>query len=75
MKNKKVELILNELGISNEQKGCSTGGNWIGSGKTIESFSPVDNSLIGKIQIGNENDYLNIIKQAEMDRYYICCFS
>ena len=65
MKNKKVELILNELGISNEQKGCSTGGNWIGSGKIIESFSPVDNSLIGKIQIGNENDYLNIIKQAE----------
>tara|TARA_B110000240_G_C13509133_1_gene458112 strand:+ start:3695 stop:5245 length:1551 start_codon:yes stop_codon:yes gene_type:complete len=62
---KKIETILKKLKISKTQKGCSTGGDWFGSGKLINSYSPVDGSLIGKIQTGNNNDYEKAIKEAQ----------
>ena len=65
IKNKKVDAILNKLNVSKKQKGCSNGGNWFGSGETIKSYSPVDNSLIGEIQTGDNKDYEKIIKEAQ----------
>ena len=62
---KKIETILKKLKISKTQKGCSTGGDWFWSGKLINSYSPVDGSLIGKIQTGNNNDYEKAIKEAQ----------
>ena len=65
IKNEKVDAILNKLNVSKKQKGCSNGGNWFGSGEIIKSYSPVDNSLIGEIQTGDNKDYEKIIKEAQ----------
>jgi aldehyde dehydrogenase (NAD+) len=37
-----IEKTLKNLGIKEENKGTSVGGKYFASGKTIESFSPVD---------------------------------
>ena len=64
-KNQKVDKILKKLGVSKNQKGCSSGGKWFGSGKLIKSYSPVDNSLIGTIQAGDNKDYEKTIHEAQ----------
>ncbi len=42
-----IKKILKNLGIESQQNACSAGGNWMGSGELIESYSPVDGSLLG----------------------------
>ena len=64
-KNQKVDKILKKLGVSKNQKGCSSGRKWFGSGKLIKSYSPVDNSLIGTIQAGDNKDYEKTIHEAQ----------
>ena len=64
-KNKKVDYILDKLGVSNNQKGCSFGEKWFGSGQIIKSYSPVDNSLMGTIQVASKKDYQKIINEAQ----------
>jgi aldehyde dehydrogenase (NAD+) len=64
-KNKKVDYILEKLGVSNNQKGCSFGEKWFGSGQIIKSYSPVDNSLMGTIQVASKKDYQKIINEAQ----------
>ena len=50
--------ILNNLNISAENKGVSTGNKWLdGKGKVLESFSPVDGKLIGKVSSADEKEY------------------
>ena len=60
-----IKTILKNLGVQSKQKGCSTGGLWIASGPEICSYSPVDNSLIGKLETASVEDYENIIDKAE----------
>jgi len=57
--------ILMKLGIKDFQMGCHTGNEWHGSGEIIESYSPVDGSLLGKVQAGSVEDYENLIERAE----------
>ena len=57
--------ILKKLGIKDFQKGCHTGNEWHGSGEIIESYSPVDGSLLGKVQGGSVEDYESVIEKAE----------
>ena len=57
--------ILMKLGVKDFQMGCHTGNEWHGSGEIIESYSPVDGSLLGKVQAGSVEDYENIIERAE----------
>ena len=64
-KNKKVDYILEKLGVSNNKKGCSFGEKWFGSGQIIKSYSPVDNSLMGTIQVASKKDYQKIINEAQ----------
>jgi len=63
---KNINLLLKKLGISEEQKGCSNGVEWFGSGDFIDSYSPVNGSLLGKIKVGNKNDYDKLINEAEV---------
>jgi aldehyde dehydrogenase (NAD+) len=63
---KNITLLLNKLGINESQKGCSNGEEWFGSGDIIDSYSPVNGSLLGKVQSGNKNDYDKLINEAEI---------
>ena len=60
-----IKTILKNLAVEPKQKGCSTGGQWMGSGSEIASVSPVDGSLLGNVQTATVEDYENLIERAE----------
>ncbi len=61
-----IDEVLAQLGIKNINKGASTGTVWFDTkGELIESYSPADGQLIGKIQQGTADDYEKIIQTAE----------
>lgn len=59
-----MEKILKSLGLKDLNEGCSTGKNWFASGNIIESYSPVDGKLIGKVKTADAHDYDKIIDTA-----------
>jgi aldehyde dehydrogenase (NAD+) len=60
-----IEKTLKNLGIKEENKGTSSGGTYFASGKSIESYSPVDGELIAKIMTSAESDYDKVIETAQ----------
>jgi aldehyde dehydrogenase (NAD+) len=60
-----IKTILKNLAVEPKQKGCSTGGQWMGSGSEIAAVSPVDGSLLGSVQTATVEDYENLIERAE----------
>lgn len=60
-----IEKSLKNLGIKDENKGTSTGSKFFASGKIIESYSPSDGRLIGKIKTSAEKDYDKVIETAQ----------
>jgi aldehyde dehydrogenase (NAD+) len=61
-----IKLALKNLGILNENLGTSTGVEWINTGqKYIDSFSPADGNLIGKIQVTDQKSYEKLIIKAQ----------
>ncbi len=60
-----MENILKSLGLKEVNEGCSTGNNWFASGEVIESYSPVDGKLIGKVKGATKADYLKIVSSAK----------
>ncbi|MBP9792872.1 MAG: aldehyde dehydrogenase family protein [Flavobacterium sp.] len=56
---------LKALGIKEINDGTSTGSNSFSSGEIIESYSPVDGQLIGKVKTTTAADYEKVIKSAE----------
>lgn len=60
-----IEKTLGNLGISKENKGVSSGGNYFGNGDLLESYSPTDGQLIAKIQTANSEDYNTVIETAK----------
>ncbi|NNC95430.1 MAG: aldehyde dehydrogenase family protein [Chitinophagales bacterium] len=62
----KIDLnFLKELGIERENSGVSTGANWFkGEGGMLESFSPVDGQLIGKVSVASEGEYENLVGKS-----------
>ena len=62
---KKITTLLKELNIKSNQKGCHSGFSWFGSGEYIKSFSPVNGSLLGTIQVAGVEDYEKAITKAE----------
>src|ERR1043165_2793593 len=66
MKISGIKDELKSLGISLSNPGVSTGSNWIkSSGAIIESYSPVDGKLIGKVRSADEASFTKVINQAE----------
>ena len=58
--------FLQELKIQKENQGSSTGAKWIQSkGETIQSFSPVDNQLIGAVVTTDAAAYEQVIATAQ----------
>jgi aldehyde dehydrogenase (NAD+) len=61
-----IKQELKSLGISTSNPGVSTGSKWIrSSGPVIESYSPVDGKLIGKVTSADETSFTKVIDTAE----------
>lgn len=61
-----IHEALKRLQVENENLGTSTGSDWIDTGgEFITSYSPVDGSVIAKVQQSNREAYDEAIKKAE----------
>nr|WP_299338004.1 aldehyde dehydrogenase family protein [Allomuricauda sp.] len=59
-----MDQALEQLGLTETNHGTSTGSNCFGSGVIIESYSPVDGNLIGKVTSTTKEDYENVMAKA-----------
>ena len=59
-----IEEALKDLGLKEVNDGSSTGLNSFSSGGLLESFSPVDGSLIAKVKCSTEDDYEKVMDAA-----------
>ncbi len=60
-----IQNTLQKLNIQNINSGTSTGANFFGNGAEIESYSPVDGKLIGKVTSTTKEDYEKVVKTAQ----------
>jgi aldehyde dehydrogenase (NAD+) len=60
-----MKETLRALGLSETNTGCSTGQKWFAGGSAIESYSPVDGALIGKVTTATKDDYKEVVKAAK----------
>src|SRR5690606_34793207 len=60
-----IQNELKKLGLSEINDGTSTGSNWFSNGEIIESYSPVDGKLIGKVKTTTKEDYEKTIASAQ----------
>ena len=56
------------LGVKAINEGTSTGNNHFSNGEIIESYSPVDGQLIGKVKTTTAEDYEKVMKRYEKYR-------
>jgi len=58
--------FLKQLGLTPEHTGVSTGSNWLEStGEWLESYSPVDGKLIGKVKGADRTTYETALSSAQ----------
>ena len=63
--NMEIKEILATFGIEKTNNGASTGSEWINTkGEQIDSYSPVDGSLIASVTAAEEADYEKVIAKA-----------
>ncbi|WP_224488420.1 L-piperidine-6-carboxylate dehydrogenase [Robertkochia flava] len=55
---------LGKLGVREINNGTSTGSDWFGEGDLIDSVSPVDKQLIGKVHQTTREDYEKVMEKA-----------
>ncbi|MBA5629656.1 L-piperidine-6-carboxylate dehydrogenase [Moheibacter lacus] len=60
-----IQNELKKLGLNEINEGTSTGSNWFSNGEIIESHSPVDGQLIGKVKSTTKEDYEKTIQTAQ----------
>ncbi|NVJ89409.1 MAG: aldehyde dehydrogenase family protein [Flavobacteriaceae bacterium] len=59
-----IAEALQNLGVKDINNGSSTGKNNFSNGEIIESFSPVDGKLIGKVKATSKEDYEKVMQSA-----------
>ncbi len=59
-----LDKALKQLGINPSNDGTSTGANHFASGEFLESHSPVDDALIGKVRATTKADYEKVMETA-----------
>ncbi len=59
-----VKEALKTLGIEPVNNGTAIGKDFFGNGEIIESYSPVDGALIGKIKTTTKEDYEKVVSAA-----------
>ena len=57
-----MNKALLELGLKDINNGTSTGSNNFSNGEIIESYSPVDGKLIGKVKSTTKEDYEKVME-------------
>ncbi|MFA7688236.1 MAG: aldehyde dehydrogenase family protein [Moheibacter sp.] len=60
-----IQNELKKLGLNEINDGTSTGSNWFSNGEILESYSPVDGKLIGKVKTTTQEDYEKAIASAQ----------
>ena len=60
-----IQEALSKLGIKDLNEGTSTGSNSFANGNIIESYSPVDGTLIAKVKASTAADYQAAMSKAE----------
>lgn len=60
-----IQEALSKLGIKDINDGTSTGSNSFANGNIIESYSPVDGTLIAKVKASTAADYQAAMAKAE----------
>ncbi|WP_332019702.1 L-piperidine-6-carboxylate dehydrogenase [Kaistella sp.] len=60
-----IEKSLENLGISQQNNGVSSGGSYFASGDKLESYSPTDGKLIAEIKTASAEDYTKVIETAK----------
>ncbi len=61
-----IKQVLKNLGIDHINQGVSSGTKWFDTGGDLtSSFSPIDGSLIGKVQNATWEDYEKLIAKAQ----------
>jgi aldehyde dehydrogenase (NAD+) len=66
-----IDHIFNQLNLSPINKGTSTGDSWISTSNAyLESFSPVNGQLIGKVEVTTAADYQQV-KQKAKEAYQV----
>jgi len=60
-----TDKLFKNLGINFNQNGSSVGRKWEGNGIEIQSFTPIDSTLLGKVKTTSVEDYEYIIDKAE----------
>jgi aldehyde dehydrogenase (NAD+) len=60
-----IRAAMSELGLDNISPGACTGTKWLDTrGDLLDSFSPADNELIGKVRQATAEDYEIVMQQA-----------
>lgn len=59
-----IKKALEQLGVQKNNKGTSTGNQWMDSTENISSISPVDGLEIATVGITQKEDFDNVIKTA-----------
>ncbi|WP_299833886.1 aldehyde dehydrogenase family protein [uncultured Tenacibaculum sp.] len=59
-----IKEALTTLGLNEINEGTSTGSKWFSNGELIESYSPVDGKLIGKVKASTKEDYEKVMTSA-----------
>ncbi|WP_420571042.1 aldehyde dehydrogenase family protein [Kordia sp.] len=59
-----IKEALATLGLKDINEGTSTGSNNFSNGELIESYSPVDGKLIGKVKSTTKEDYEKVMEAA-----------
>ncbi len=61
-----IAEAIKELGLQAENSGVSTGSNWLkGGGEELQSHSPADGLLVGKVRSSNEEEYNQVVSKAQ----------
>ncbi len=60
---KPVSALLSRLGLATANAGVF-GGEWFGSGKTLESVSPIDGEVLAKVRTAGPADYERAVQRA-----------
>jgi aldehyde dehydrogenase (NAD+) len=59
-----IKEALQQLGVKDINNGTSTGSDNFSNGEIIESYSPVDGKLIGKVKATSKEDYEKVMETA-----------
>ena len=59
-----IDQAIKELGLKEINEGTSTGSVNFSNGEIIESYSPVDGKLIGKVKTSTKEDYEKVMEVA-----------